>query len=80
VTVTLADGRTLTEAAPDALGDPDNPVDEARLVAKAEALCAAGGLSPAQAARLIDAALSLGGDGALAAFGDALSDPPQELR
>ncbi|HKK37719.1 MAG TPA: MmgE/PrpD family protein [Paracoccaceae bacterium] len=82
VTVRLADGAELTEAAPDALGDPDNPLDEARLIAKAEALCEAGGFAPAQAARLVETALALADPGAdaPAAFAAALSDPPKEPR
>ncbi|SDX43355.1 2-methylcitrate dehydratase PrpD [Albimonas donghaensis] len=79
VEIDLATGETLRAEAPDALGDPENPVDEARLIAKARALCAAGGRSPDQAERLIAAALALPDDpgpAPLAAFASALAEAP----
>lgn len=56
----LADGRMLEAEAADALGDPECPMDEAALVAKARALMAWGGLDAAATERLIEAALTLG--------------------
>ncbi|MBX3478469.1 MAG: MmgE/PrpD family protein [Brevundimonas sp.] len=56
----LSDGRTLRAEAPDALGDPERPLDDAALVAKARALFAWGRLTDVQADGLIAAALSLG--------------------
>jgi len=56
----LADGRMLEVEAADALGDPECPIDEAALVAKARTLMAWGGLDAAATERLIEAALTLG--------------------
>ena len=56
----LVDGRALEVEAPDALGDPERPMDEAAILAKARALMAWGGLDDAAADRLIEAALNLG--------------------
>ncbi|MEM6440615.1 MAG: MmgE/PrpD family protein, partial [Pseudomonadota bacterium] len=77
VEVRLRSGEVLLEVAADALGDPDNPVDEGRLVEKARALMLDGGRSEAQADRLIETALALhGGGAALDAFAAALADAP----
>ncbi|MNT44312.1 hypothetical protein D3C72_1808340 [compost metagenome] len=46
--------------AADALGDPERPMDEAAIIAKARALMTWGGLGDAAAERLIQAALNLG--------------------
>ncbi len=59
VTVTLADGRTVSRRVADALGDSENPVAEAALFDKARMLMAAAGLAPSAAEDLILAALSL---------------------
>ncbi|RIJ68345.1 MmgE/PrpD family protein [Brevundimonas sp. LPMIX5] len=59
----LADGGVASAEAPDALGDPEKPLDEPALIAKAHALFAWGGLAEAEADELIAAALALG-DGA----------------
>ncbi|MEG0819967.1 MAG: hypothetical protein RSG56_11025, partial [Brevundimonas sp.] len=56
----LADGRVMEIEAADALGDPERPMDQTAIVAKARALMAWGGLDGAAADRLIDAALNLG--------------------
>lgn len=72
---TLTDGGVVEAFAPDALGDPENPVDEARLVAKATALALAGGRDAAQAARLVEAALALRSAATLDAFAAALAEP-----
>ena len=78
VTVALRDGSSLRAEAPDALGDPDNPVDEARLTAKARELCEAAGRSPAQTDRLLAAALALAENAPLAAFASALAEAPAD--
>jgi 2-methylcitrate dehydratase PrpD len=74
VRVLLRDGNLLEAGADDAWGDPEWPLDEADLVAKARALMAWGGVPDAAAARLVDAALALAGGGALAAFAGALRE------
>jgi 2-methylcitrate dehydratase PrpD len=71
VTVTLSDGATRRAEIPHALGDPDNPVDEDRLVAKARALMDLGGHPDPD--RLIGAALGLAPGGALSDFAHALA-------
>ncbi len=53
---------------PDALGDPENPMNLDELRSKAMALCAAGGVSPLMAERLCQAALALGEGGSLKSF------------
>jgi 2-methylcitrate dehydratase PrpD len=63
VRLELTDGRSLTMAVPDALGDPENPLPPDRLRAKAEMLCAAAGMRADATARLLDAALALETDG-----------------
>jgi 2-methylcitrate dehydratase PrpD len=57
VTVTLADGTTLREAIPDALGDPENPLDETAIRAKAATLLDSAGVARPEA--VIAAALAL---------------------
>ncbi|MDW8480219.1 MAG: MmgE/PrpD family protein [Xanthomonadales bacterium] len=61
VRITLADGRELAAEARDARGDPERPLAEAELIAKARRLFAEGGLSAAGAEGLIAAALTLDG-------------------
>ncbi|MEO0680541.1 MAG: MmgE/PrpD family protein, partial [Pseudomonadota bacterium] len=72
----LTSGAALRAEAPDALGDPDNPISQDALIAKARALIEDGGRSPAQADRLIEAALALPKGGALRAFAAALAEAP----
>lgn len=62
----LADGTILRAEAVDALGDPEKPLDDAALIAKARALFAWGGLTGPEADALIAAALSLGEGASLA--------------
>lgn len=71
VRVRLSDGSEHVGTAPDAWGDPENPVSEADVIAKARDLIAWGGRSDAQ--RVIDAALGLAHGGSLAAFAGALA-------
>jgi 2-methylcitrate dehydratase PrpD len=59
----LKDGSQRTAAVDDALGDPENPMSEAALRAKATLLMREGGLSGGDAERLADAALHLGHGG-----------------
>lgn len=68
VRVMTRDGAEHVGEAPDALGDPENPVSVERLTEKAMALCAAGGVSPLMAERLCQAALALGEGGSLKSF------------
>lgn len=60
VTVEAAGGEQLTAEVGDARGDPENPIDEAGIVAKAKALCLWGGMAPIDADRLIEVCLALG--------------------
>ncbi len=64
VAVTLEDGATLHEAVPDALGDPENPLDEHAIRAKAVTLMESAGVARPDA--VVAAALALA-DGAAAA-------------
>lgn len=68
VRVMTRDGVEHVGEAPDALGDPENPVSVERLTEKAMALCAAGGVSPLMAERLCQASLALGEGGSLKSF------------
>lgn len=52
-------GETLAAEVPDALGDPGNPLEESRIVAKAEALMAAAGLDAKATERLVAAVREL---------------------
>jgi 2-methylcitrate dehydratase PrpD len=59
VHVDLGDGRRLTAEVADALGDPEQPLDDAALAAKAHALFAAAGVARAVAGRIVDDLLSV---------------------
>jgi 2-methylcitrate dehydratase PrpD len=72
VTVTLEDGSTLREAMPDALGDPENPLAEDAILAKARMLMASAGVAPARAEDAIAAALALAEDAPVSGLNDAL--------
>jgi 2-methylcitrate dehydratase PrpD len=63
VTVRLRDGRKLAAEAPDALGDPENPVTPEQVEAKARMLMAAAGVDPDP---LLAAAKALAGGGRIA--------------
>ncbi len=66
VEIELADGARHVARVPDALGDPENPLDEAGIRAKALALMCAGGLDAGGAGRLADACLALDAGGSVA--------------
>jgi 2-methylcitrate dehydratase PrpD len=70
VAVTLEDGTTLREAVPDALGDPENPLDEAAILAKAAMLMQSVGVAQPEA--VIAAALALADGAPVARLNDAL--------
>lgn len=57
---------------PTALGDPENPIDHARIVAKARSLLEAAGCARAQIDRLVEATLALSSGGPVAALAQAL--------
>ena len=80
VTIRLSDGERLQAEAPDALGDPENPLTEDRLIAKARMLCEAGGFSAPQTDALITGALDLSVGGQLDAFTAALAAAPAQKR
>jgi len=72
VCVVFTDGLSETALAADAWGDPERPLDDAGLLAKARALCAWGGLDAHATERLIEATWALGKGGDVAAFSSAL--------
>jgi 2-methylcitrate dehydratase PrpD len=74
VAVTLADRTTLREAVPDALGDPENPLDEAAIVAKARMLMDSAGVAPDA---IVAAALALAEGAPVATLHDALPGGPR---
>jgi 2-methylcitrate dehydratase PrpD len=57
IRVTTADNRTFSALRPVCKGDPENPVTEAELMAKAVSLCTAGGID-AESARALAAAIA----------------------
>lgn len=59
ITLQLADGRVLRADAPDALGDPENPVSDDAIVGKARMLMGAAGLPADEVEALVAAALGL---------------------
>jgi 2-methylcitrate dehydratase PrpD len=70
VSVTLADGTVLREDVPDALGDPENPLTEDEILAKATMLMQSAGV--ASPADVIAAALALAEDAPVARLNDML--------
>jgi 2-methylcitrate dehydratase PrpD len=62
VTVEAADGRTFTAVRREAKGDPENPVTAEELTTKARGLLGSGGMTEAEAQRLIETVLSLPDD------------------
>jgi 2-methylcitrate dehydratase PrpD len=74
VAVTLTDGTTLREAMPDALGDPENPLDDAAIIAKARMLMESAGVAPDG---IVAAALALAEGAPVAALNDALPGEPR---
>ena len=69
----LASGATDTARVADALGDPENPLSEDRIAAKADMLMTAAGLPTAHRAAIAEAALALAEGGPVAALTSALS-------
>jgi 2-methylcitrate dehydratase PrpD len=72
VSLTLRDGTVLAESVPDALGDPENPLPEADLLAKARMLMIHAGSKPVQAEAAIAAALALASGAAARSLDAAL--------
>ncbi len=68
VDITMSDGAVLSFDVPDALGDPENPLTEDRIVAKSRRLMAAARLPDQAIEQLIDATLSLRLTGGMARF------------
>ena len=73
VEATLKDGRTVRAAVTDALGDPANPVDEARVVAKARELMSAAGFVTERIDGIVSACARLATGGTLDALTQHLS-------
>lgn len=67
LSVELADGSTIVRDVPDALGDPENPLDDGALDAKARMLLGAAGYDAAGVAALIAAARGLATGGTVEA-------------
>ncbi|AUN31180.1 MmgE/PrpD family protein [Niveispirillum cyanobacteriorum] len=61
--VTLSDGTLLVQEQDDALGDPENPLPDDRVAAKANTLMRAAGMSVNEVDRLTEECLSLADDG-----------------
>jgi 2-methylcitrate dehydratase PrpD len=72
VTLRRKDGTTLRETVPDALGDPENPLPERDLLAKARMLMASAGLAPSTTDALAAAALALAAGAPAATLNEAL--------
>ena len=62
ITLKLPDGRELTATRKACKGDPDQPLGDAEMTAKAELLLAHGGIEDAKARRIVDGLLGLAGD------------------
>jgi 2-methylcitrate dehydratase PrpD len=71
--LTLTSGETRSFDAPDALGDPENPLALDQLTAKARGLAAHAGLDEAQARALVQSALALADDAPLDRFAASLA-------
>jgi 2-methylcitrate dehydratase PrpD len=74
VSVTLGDGTVLREAVPDALGDPENPLAEDAILAKARMLMESAAVAPDA---IIAAALALAEGAPVARLNDALPGAPR---
>jgi len=72
VEVETDDGARIVAAVADALGDPENPLDEGRLRAKAIALMRAAGLPETRCAGIVAACRALPAGGAVSALTDLL--------
>lgn len=57
IAVTLADGTVLRQDVPDALGDPENPLPDADIIAKARMLMASAGIDAARIEAVVAATL-----------------------
>jgi len=79
VDLDLDDGRTLSTTVTDALGDPENPLPEARVISKARQLMETAALQPGTVASVADAVLALSNGGSLSALSELLSDFSAQL-
>ncbi len=70
-----AAGSVQSYDAPDALGDPENPIPASKVAEKARTLAAHGGFAPEDADALVAAALDLSEGGPVARFASALARP-----
>ncbi len=75
VTAELFDGSRPAERRRDCFGDPEQPLDELRMTAKAGRLMTFGGLSEGQSQDIIQSVLGLAEDGPVPAVFDVLSFP-----
>jgi 2-methylcitrate dehydratase PrpD len=69
------DGGTQSFDAPDALGDPENPIPASKVAEKARTLAVHGGFAPEDADALVAAALDLSDGGSVARFASTLARP-----
>lgn len=73
VDLRLGNGQELSADVPDALGDPENPLAEEQVAAKALCLMAAAGVPGPAASTIADAVLSLGSGTGLARFSELVA-------
>jgi 2-methylcitrate dehydratase PrpD len=73
VTVTLSNGQVISRKVADALGDSENPLDEAGIIGKFMQLAQAAGASRAWSQRIADAALSLAHGAPLSVLDETLA-------
>lgn len=73
VRVTLKDGTTVSATRRDAWGDPENPLSQTDIIAKAKRLMVHGGLSAAAAEEVVESCLALETGGSLTRFAAGFS-------
>ena len=74
VDVTMRNEQVLSADVPDALGDPENPLEEEQIADKARCLMAAAGVPGPTASTIADATLSLGSGTGLSRFSALVTD------
>jgi 2-methylcitrate dehydratase PrpD len=62
IALKLPDGRELTATRKACKGDPDQPLGDAEMIAKAELLLTHGGIEDAKTRRIVEGLLGLAGD------------------
>ena len=80
VEIILESGATIAAEVPDALGDPENPLSDDRILMKAMLLMASAGVPERVAARIAEAVLTLPFGPDLTTLSAALADLPSHIR